>query len=194
MAWGGDIMSCNICYSGGAKPFQGFASADLIFGECAEKAGHQVVHFSFKGHRHGQIHYKQLTEEQLMEADPWLRKANKILKRTYPTSSEHTNALLQRNYHQIKETKRIYAASTINDKGLVDGGTAWAVYMGILLNVPEIYVYDQVREDWFSWIDSGWWALNEIPKPERKYTGIGTRKLTEIGVRAIKELYEGPKI
>lgn len=184
----------NICYSGGAKPRPGFESADLIFGKYAERAGHQVIHYSFKGHRHGLTSYVSLSEEQLLEADPYLKEANKILRRTFPSNSDHTNNLLRRNYHQIKNADRVYAISEFDEKGLVKGGTAWAVYMAILRQttspyLPDVYVYDQNKAMWYLWLYSKWQSVGYPVKPEGKYTGIGTRAMNESGVKAIKGLY-----
>ena len=103
----------NICLSGGA------VGADTTFGNCAESVGHTVVHYVFHGMRtkckNGLIFVEQ---ENLLKADPYLKQANKILKRRFPTSSGYVNNLLRRNYYQVKETKRVYAVSSISD-GLV---------------------------------------------------------------------------
>jgi hypothetical protein len=165
----------NICYSGGAK------GADSLFGKLAEKAKHQVIHFR----------PKDVTEGLATIADAELIKANVFLNRTYPTSRESVNNLLRRNYLQIYDTERIYAVTYLDENKIPKGGTAWAVIMGININVNEIYVFDQSKNTWFIWSGFGFIEIHtrNIPNPSGKYTGIGSRILTDMGETAIKELY-----
>lgn len=163
----------NICYSGGAK------GADTLFGTLAEEAGHEVIHFR----------PKDVTEEIAKIADIELIKANGFLNRTYPTSKESVNNLLRRNYLQIKDTKCIYAVTYLDDNKTPFGGTAWAVIMGMNNHIP-IYLFDMITEKWYFSTYMGFYRTNCIPsKPSGKYTGIGSRVLTESGKNAIKELY-----
>ncbi len=184
----------NICYSGGAQ------GADKFWGQLAEKLGHEVVHYSFD--KHGcsvpKRLIKKLTQDELNEADPFLKEANKTLKRQFPTKSEYVNNLLRRNYWQIKDTDVVYAISEFDKDGNVYGGTAWAVQMAIDEGIP-IYLYSQEKQCWFErkpdkkyieiditkapdWIEgiNTWHMLGiDPPKPKGKWTGIGTRSLTE---------------
>lgn len=184
----------NICYSGGAE------GADTLFGKLAEEAGHFVIHYSFAGHKNRVGNVKILDDAALRVADPYLKQANKVLKRTFPTKSEHTNNLLRRNFWQIFETDCVYAVAGIDPNGNVYGGTAWAVTMAILLNRP-VYVFDQEKGVWF--IDSSfqnsvihWETLEEATsaktprKPSGSYTGIGSRNLNAKGIQAIERLYD----
>jgi hypothetical protein len=168
----------NICYSGGAK------GADTLFGTLAKEAGHEVKHFR----------PKDVTEEIAKIANIELIKANGFLNRTYPTSEESVNNLLRRNYLQIYDTERIYAVTYLNENRIPKGGTAWAVVMGINMNIKEIYVFDQPMNAWFIWAGFGFIEIHKqnIPRPSGKYTGIGSRILIETGKQAIKELYAQP--
>lgn len=174
------------CYSGGAE------GADQLWGSLAEKNGHVVVHFSFKGHQKKISNRVELTYEQLIEADEHLIQVNKFLKRTFPTSNNFVNALLRRNYWQVRDTDAVYAIGYLDSNGVVAGGTAWAVYMAINLGVQEIYFFDQAKSQWNFWnvffeefqqIDRQF-----VPVPQGKWTGIGSRKLTDDGIEAILEL------
>lgn len=166
----------NICYSGGAK------GADTIFGEQAAKAGHKVVHYR----------PKDVKDPQLKKvADIYLLAANDFLKRTYPTDKESVNDLLRRNYLQIEQADKIYAITPLNEDMIPYGGTAWAIAMGMIIGIEEIYVFDYVKDCWFSHIGLNKWdKLNDFPpKPEGEYAGIGSRILPANGVRAIEKLY-----
>lgn len=95
--------------------------------------------------------------------------------------------LLARNWSQIKNCEQVFAIGHIK-KGIVDGGTGWAVQMAI--DVGKIVnLYDQLRERWFRY-DNGWDYFNETPILTQEFAGIGTRDLNEYGRQAIKDVYE----
>jgi hypothetical protein len=189
-----EITSGDILLSGGA------AGADTAFGKAAHKAGHQVVHWSFNGHK---VKLKNnvyaLTDEQLKEADPFLIRANKSIVRTFPASSEHTNNLLRRNYFQVKWSQSVYAVSSFTDDSSmmkVFGGTAWAIqlYADRFLYDREpfdnchLYLFDQKSDQWFQW-NRSWTKIQTPPCPQGVYAGIGSRELTDAGLAAINSLY-----
>ena len=187
----------NICYSGGA------VGADSLFGELAAKAGHKVIHWAFaeQGSKVPKETLNRLPYGLLIKADPWLKRTNVILKRTFPTRSVYTNNLLRRNYFQVKTTERVYAITRLDENnGIPQGGTGWAIVMGILLKVPEIYVFDPDANFWnkFDNFNSRfnqitWEAISSPPLPYGRYTGIGNIDLTESGINAIRGLYEQRK-
>jgi len=183
----------DICNSGGSK------GADDVFGKCAKYVKHQVRHFSFPGHSSPCLKEDliPLNMLQLSEADTWLLKANELLHRKYPTNSIYVDNLLQRNFYQINESKRIYAISAIEKSGHVEGGTGWAVAMGMLYGIEEIFVFDVKKDHWFE-LDIfdeinnkvTWKPLRYIPPyPCDKYAGIGKHDLPKNGEKAIYELY-----
>lgn len=188
------ITSGDILLSGGA------AGADTAFGKAAQKAGHQVVHWSFNGHK---VKLKNdvyaLSDDQLKEADPFLIRANKSIIRTFPATSEHTNNLLRRNYYQVKWSQSVYAISSFTDDSSmlkVFGGTAWAIqlyadrflYDRESFNNCHLYFFDQKSDQWFKWYRS-WIKIQKPPTPNGVYAGIGSRELTDAGLAAINSLY-----
>lgn len=183
-----DFLIDSICYSGGAK------GADLVFGECAALAGHQVVHYSFKDHEAATSVYR-LTDEELRKADFELRLANQTLHRNFPTPNEYVNNLLRRNYFQIREAGKIYAVTTLNDRGIPHGGTAWTIVMGINQGIREIYVFDCDKNRWLMYNghfknDTYMWISMPPPRPFGYYAGIGSRELPDNGRKAIEDLYK----
>jgi len=180
----------NVCLSGGAE------GADLQWGMCAGSAGHQVVHWTFKGHssKAPKSEISELTEEQLLVADESLTRANLSLKRRFPGSSWFVNALLRRNYYQIKWAESVYAVSKLV-KGQVDGGTAWATQMymdrflcdGEDISKCQLYLFDQVDEKWLTW-NGVWQEAEHVPEPSGVWAGIGSRKLTDAGKQAIRDI------
>jgi len=182
-----------ICLSGGAK------GADLAWGLAAIDAGHDVVHFSFRGHNPAtseNIH--TLTQDELNMADEPLKLSAKSLKRSIPFHKPWIANLLRRNWYQVRETTSIYAVSKIDQmsqsRSCVTGGTAWAVEMAIDLGVPKIYVFDQIKERWFYWNCAHWLEGMTPPKPTGVWTGIGSRELTDAGLQSIIDVFEQSKI
>lgn len=175
-----EIIPC--LFSGGA------AGADTVFTQAALSAGHDVINFHFnKSLNIYNCYY--LEQDQLNIADSWLHRANETLKRVFPTKSTYVNNLLRRNFYQIYTTTKVYAVSRI-ENGLVTGGTAWAVQMAIDKGNVEVYVYDMTLDRWVFWENGNWSPLDgKPPKPTGSYTGIGSRDLTEAGIKAIESLY-----
>lgn len=183
-------MNANSCLSGGAD------GADLQWGMCAGSAGHHVVHWSFEGHRSKapDAEVSILSKEQLEQADESVKRANKTLKRHFPTRNGFVNNLLRRNYYQIKWTQAVYAVAKL-ENGIVSGGTAWATQMymdrylfdGEPIEECHLYLFDQLTEKWFSW-SNGWIEITEPPVPSGVWTGIGSRELTDAGKHAIRAL------
>jgi hypothetical protein len=174
-----------VCLSGGAE------GADLQWGMVAGTMGHQVIHFSFRGHRSlaPESELVVLPEEMLLEADEALMIANERLRRKFPSGNHYVNCLLRRNFWQIKYATSIYAVSHIDDQGRVSGGTAWAVQMFIDRNDIRhpAYVFDQNKSQWLVW-DREWKSIDMPPVPNGVWTGVGTRNLNANGKAAIRNL------
>lgn len=175
-----------ICLSGGAD------GADLQFGMCAGMAGHRVIHWTFEGHRSQapRAEIFELTPQQLWVADPFLEKANRTLGRRFPTRSPFANNLLRRNYYQVAWSDSVYAVAQI-EKGLVSGGTSWAVQMFLdrFEDQPaRAFVFCQDAGRWFTWDGYGWMKIDQPPTPDGVYAGIGSRKLRQNGKEAIRSL------
>lgn len=188
-----EVLKGNMCLSGGAK------GSDAQWGMNAGRTGQSVIHWSYEGHRHhvAEQEVVRLSQEQLMIADPHLSRASKTLKRNWPGSrSLGVLSLLRRNWYQVAWAESVYAVSTINSKGLVEGGTGWAVqmYLDRMEKVAQfeplpIYVFDQIKKKWFQW-KAGWQEIEMPPKPTGIWAGIGTRDLNHAGKWAIRNLFD----
>lgn len=183
----------NICLSGGAD------GADIVWGMAAETAGHEVVHWTFAGHKSNANYLCELNDSQLRIADHYLELANKSLQRKWPTKSPTVNNLLRRNFYQVYYSDRVYAVSSIKeDNSLlhITGGTAWACQMFVdkwLYNThtstkPGLYIFDQISNNWYEW-NGQWHQINLPPRPEGIYAGIGSREITDAGTQAILNVY-----
>lgn len=133
-------LSDNLMLSGGAK------GADTIWGEYATKAGHQVIHWSFDGHKsHAPENQTvKLDIETLKEADIRLEMAKQSLGRNIPYNKPWIVNLLRRNWFQVQYAESVFAVGTFADdapiagieinrqrknKLGINGGTAWAIQM-----------------------------------------------------------------
>lgn len=170
--------------SGGAD------GADYEWGIAATLNDHDVIHFTFDGHKSmcdpSQIF--KLSDTDLHAANPWLMKAKNHLRRHYPSKSKYVNNLLRRNYFQVKETDAVYAIGTFNPhSAAVDGGTAWATTMFCLIHDKPFYFFHQDKGKWFEkHIDGYHKEIRIPPKPVTGvWTGIGTRNINLNGKMAI---------
>lgn len=166
-------LADNVCLSGGA------AGADITWGNEASSVGHQVIHWSFEGHKsQDPSNTYLLTDEELHEADDFLKEANLTLKRRLDFKKFYIK-LLQRNWYQIKYADAVYAVGTLNEKASIyepkngfdpkyhitndrkdrlgiNGGTAWACQMYLDRYRKEantmnflLLFYDQDKKDVF---------------------------------------------
>ncbi|MEM9488937.1 MAG: hypothetical protein AAGC55_07315, partial [Myxococcota bacterium] len=69
------------------------------------------------------------------------------------------------------------------------GGTGWAVELARVWHKP-VHVYDQEKRGWFTWKDNQWVAEEAPTIHLRRFTGTGTRDLSDDGRAAIESLFE----
>ena len=166
--------------------------ADTAWAEAANEAGIKTIGHSFKGHGSGKRPAletrNELTDAQLKEADVHLKKANKTLNRNMNQDNFVLN-LLRRNYYQVKDSEAVIAVSKIKPgtKGkIVEGGTGWAVQMGIDMGKP-VYVFDQRHKVWAKWTGETFEKIEGLPPKFKTFAGVGSREISEDGKQAIKE-------
>jgi hypothetical protein len=123
--------------------------------------------------------------EKVIDTD--LIRANKTLKRSYPTRNPYVNNLLRRNWFQVNKSDSVFAISRI-ENGLVSGGTGWAVQMAIDKGV-NVFAFCQLNKRWHMY-SSGVWIITETPTLTMNFAGIGTREIDESGTQAIEDVYK----
>ena len=164
--------------SGGAN------GSDQIFGEYAIKYGiGKINHYWYKKPNPHSKPEDQISEEEYQEGIQMIHRANKTLKRKGIEKYMH---LLARNWLQVKNSESIFAIGTINGKQ-VNGGTGWAVQMGIDEG-KSVYVFDQEKCKWYFWNREI--EVCNTPILTKNYAGIGTREINENGIKAIENLYK----
>lgn len=108
--------------------------------------------------------------------------ANRLLHRR----PERYMSLLARDWCQVKYSEAVFAIGHLK-RGIVEGGTGWAVQMAIDAGKP-VYLFDQKSEEWLTYED-GVWTGCDVPVLTHNFAGIGSRRITESGIKAIGEVY-----
>jgi hypothetical protein len=185
-----------ICHTGGA------VGSDTYFEKYGEEYGIMIKAYSYKTPIHNSSNKVEISEEDFREGIIQIQKANRTLNRY--GISKYMN-LLARNWCQVKYSEEVFAIGDIvepNKKGnkgfynkskyqVVDGGTGYACVMCIN-NTKPLYVFDQEKDKWFRWSYTSLKFI-DIKEPKINYnnfTGIGTRKIKENGIKAINDLYK----
>lgn len=168
-----------INHSGGA------VGSDSTFDSIGKSKG-------FTTHRH-YYHGKRtplgnLKITDMEEREGWIHvlEANRTLKRKPYAYRD----LLTRNWFQVKNSEAIFAVGEMKSYSEVEGGTGWAVQMGID-NHKTVYLFEQKYNRWLVYdYDEKSFEFCEDPILTKNYAGIGTRQLNENGRIAIEKLYD----
>jgi len=181
-------------FSGGAR------GADMGWEIIGKKYNVQTVAFSFDKHRSLSPNREILTDEELHEGWEMVLISAAKMGKYVEKSSQYVRRLLSRNWFQVKNADAIFAIGNIlkpgekgkkyvnkSDIDVVDGGTGYAVMMGIESDKP-VYVFDQDKNNWFKW-DNEFIEIEE-PTLSKNFAGVGTRELNQNGINAIKSIYK----
>jgi hypothetical protein len=171
------------CYTGGA------IGADTIFEIESIKKGFDVIAYSFKDHNTTSEHKFILSEYQLKEGYEHIKKANLKLNRNIINISKYVKNLLSRDWFQVKSSDAIYAIGILETESIVCGGTGYAIQLAIDEKKP-IYFFDQSVNYWhyYDYDTNKFEIFEDIPTLTHKFAGIGTRKINNNGINAIKNL------
>jgi len=126
----------------------------------------------------------QVSEENYLEGVKMIERANISLKRQHIYKYMH---LLARNWQQVNNSEAIFAIGFIKND-TVQGGTGWAIQMAID-EEKDVYVFDQNKNKWYFYNQTKFEYCN-TPILTKKYAGIGTRKISEEGINAIRLVYK----
>jgi hypothetical protein len=167
----------------------GHKGAESEFGRNAERWAIDEITFSFKGHEMERAggELRMLSGEQLAQGDVSMEIVSRHMGRSY-TRLDAIRRVIQSMYHVVVSSYHVFAVGWIQNDGTVLGGTGWGVELAKFFNRP-VSVFDQQRNQWFSWRD-GHWRPDSPTIPERPFAATGTRRLSEAGRAAIRELFE----
>ena len=172
-------------YSGAA------AGSEACFGAMAERFGVAEVNFSYPSHRPARARgLVVLSERELRKGDVSLAYANQRLARSLDLS-HGSRRILQTLWHQVQNADQVLVVGELREDGTLRGGTGWAGELARIWG-KLLWVFDQPREQWFRWdITDSTWRESIPPRLQRaRFCGTGTRKLNEVGRRAIEAVFE----
>ena len=169
--------------SGGAE------GAESQFGQCAERWGLMELNFSFDGRTPKRTRgLVRLTPEELDQGAVSAVYMKAHMHRTYPETPLFQKTL-QSIWHQVNTAQEVFSVGVILADKTVKGGTGWAAELARVWHKP-VYVFDQERQGWFTWNRDDWVPAGGPTISARRFTGTGTRHLTDAGRAAIVELFE----
>ncbi len=179
-------MSTMTLFSGGAK------GTEAAFGQAAESHGVDEVNFTFPGHDPVRTRgLRELSEDDLSLRGVSVQYVPKLMRRDYPSHSVDENVfrrLLESICWQVASGQEVFVVGEILPDLTVRGGTGWGAEFAKLCNKP-LFVFDQQRQGWFRWELSRWASVKAPSITRQRFTGPGTRALTEAGAQAIVDLF-----
>ena len=187
-------LSGYVNHSGGAY------GSDTEWGSTGARYGVQSKHY-YHGSKtpNGNT---PVSEKDFAEGVEKVHKAAVILGRN--PRNQVVMDLLGRNWMQVRESEAVFAVGKINPMirhrlpdgvfySEVEGGTGWAVQMAIDEGKP-VYVFDIGTNTWNMFdrqaAPACWERLEQPPVLTKNFAGIGTRKITPEGRKAIEAAYQ----
>lgn len=169
----------------------GCPGADMTWEIEGRKYGVTSIAYSFHNHVQEGENPKILTIEELAEGFRHVQLAAKGLNRTVDhIPYQYIKNLISRNWFQVKNAECVYAVGTFHPTGnraRVNGGTGWAVQMGID-SVKPVYFFDQDSNGWFKYDYEDGFIPSDEPVLSENFAGVGTRDLNDNGVNAIRSI------
>ncbi len=167
----------------------GAIGAEAEFGACAERYGVKEENYSFEGHPVARTRgLRLLTGEELRDGDVSLAYVSATMHRPYHQNPT-LRKVLQSIWHQVNSSQEVFIIGVIQRDDTVKGGTGWAAELARHQGKP-LHVYDQERRSWFSWSHTTrQWQASKPVITHTRFTGTGTRSLSDDGRAAIVELF-----
>ncbi len=168
-------------FSGGHK------GAEAEFGKLAEQFGIKEVNFTFEGHSiERKAGLKVLSPEELKKGDISMDIVSARMGRNFSKVNK-IRKVIQSIFHMVNSGYQVFVVGWILPDNTVKGGTGWGVELARLFNRP-VFVYEQDRKAWFSWIDNKWVEVTPMIS-HKTFTGTGTRNLSDDAKNALEQLF-----
>jgi hypothetical protein len=200
-----------VIHSGGAD------GADSLFAQIGDELGIPTKAYSFRGHtieegsppnKAGFKGVRPALEERVIISDEELAAMAKDMSaaganihyaydRYLPEGKKvTTDKLILRNAFQVNNADAVIAVGRFaskpngNFRANVDGGTGWAVELGIIQKKP-VYFYDVKTKKWgiFNYEINNWTPIEGLPPKFNNFAGIGSRNIPG-GEQAVRDYLE----
>ncbi len=167
----------------------GHKGAEAEFSRNAELWQMTNTTLSYEGHvmeHSGQI--EVLSAIDLARGDVSMEIVFQRLGRRFAHHREAVRRVIQSMFHVVTRGDHLFTVGWIQPDGTVKGGTGWGVELARFFNRP-VSVFDQEKERWFTRKEASW--QEDTPTiPDRPFSATGTRRLTDAGRAAIRDLFE----
>lgn len=165
----------------------GHKGTEAEFGRAAETWRIGETTLSYEGHvmeRAGQV--EVLSDADLARGDVSMEIVCQRLGRRF-AHRDAIRRVIQSMFHVVTRGDHLFAVGWIQPDGTIKGGTGWGVELAKFFN-RGVSVFDQDQERWFTW-KVGRWQEDEPTLPDRPFSATGTRRLTDAGRAAIRDLF-----
>lgn len=168
-------------YSGGAT------GSDTEWATIAKQLGIKVKEYT-------PADYDALPQEWKEKLDKEYRSVAIDEGRKILSENTYSGKLVRRDMMQADKADAIFAiVNTDSSDGSIQGGTAYAVRRGWQRRIP-VYYFDQADGKWYETIyesdgEIACVSMNSVPKLTQHAAVIGTRKITDAGKQAIKDVF-----
>jgi hypothetical protein len=140
-----------------------------------------------------------LTQDQLLECDTHVKRANKSIHRAWPTNINLVDNQIRRDVLLVQWCQKVYAVGLFTDDASllkVAGNLAWPcqayvdrfLYDQEPMSTCELYMFDLKAEAWFMW-SSRWVKIIKPPVPEGIYAVVGNERLTQSTKQELDNLW-----
>jgi hypothetical protein len=142
----------------------------------------------------------ELSSDRMQDANNYIIRANKNIKREWPTNNETINDKIRRDCYLVRWCQRVYSVGTfVTDDSLlnISDELAWPAQMYIdrflydrePFDQCELYMYDLKSENWYMW-NTTWYPVVKVNQPTGIYSVVGSDKLSKAAKLAIDALWE----
>jgi len=187
------IVRDDLLIGGGQDTLAGVLAAE------STKRDHAVAYLAIRPHKKLTDTDWPLGDDRLIKSDVYLRRANKSIHRSWPTSKNETNELLRRDTYLTRWCETIYCVGRFTDDASllkISGDLAWPcqIYVDRFLydqepmDLCKLYMFDLKSESWFNW-RYRWHRTNDIPQPKGVYAALGADRLTKAARTAIESIW-----
>jgi hypothetical protein len=166
--------------------------------------------FGVTNHNHYTVaYYDKLTAQEKAELDKQYLETVKFLGRGVISKDTYAGKLVRRDMIQANNGESIYGVTELvkpnttgrkgyknkNAYSIPEGGTGYATARGILLNKPT-YIFNQSDKygneiGWYKWDNNVKdFVKTEPPILTKNFTGIGSQEINELGLQAIRDVYQ----
>lgn len=161
-------------YSGGA------VGSDTEWRNVAQKYGFDMIHYTVDD-------YDKLSSDDKESIEKQYKEVVERLQRKQLSADSYSGKLVRHYMLQANSADSILAIGRLGKNGHVDGGTAYATERGIIRGIP-VYLFDQNDNHWKTY-DGEKFINCEQPNLTRHAALIGTRQITDVGKRAIQNVF-----